>query len=112
MLVEDTLSISSGHPCCFSQMKYGHRSYWKPKGIRDETKVRQGLSPDSHGILVGVGAALLTTRAQLNYSSASVHSMQRAFDEVTERAMVTKIIFSRSGHGPQTVLLWKQESTR
>src|SRR5713226_2980857 len=37
------------------------------------------------GILVGVGAALLTTRAQLNYSSASVHSMQRAFDEVTER---------------------------
>jgi hypothetical protein len=64
------------------------------------------------GILVGVGAALLTTRAQLNYSSASVHSMQRAFDEVTERAMVTKIIFSRSGHGPQTVLLWKQESTR
>ena len=26
--------------------------------------------------------------------------------------MVTKIIFSRSGHGPQTVLLWKQESTR
>jgi hypothetical protein len=57
------------------------------------------------GILVGVGAALLTTRAQLNYSSASVHSMQRAFDEVTERAMVTKIIFSRSGHGPQTVLL-------
>jgi hypothetical protein len=30
----------------------------------------------------------------------------------TERAMVTKIIFSRSGHSPKTVLLWKQESTR
>jgi hypothetical protein len=33
-------------------------------------------------------------------------------DEVTEPTMVTKIICSRSGHGPQTVLLWKQESTR
>jgi hypothetical protein len=33
-------------------------------------------------------------------------------DEVTEPTMVTKIIFSRSGHGPQTVLLWKQKSTR
>jgi hypothetical protein len=33
-------------------------------------------------------------------------------DELTERAMVTKIIFSRSGHGPKTVLFWKQESTR
>jgi hypothetical protein len=32
-------------------------------------------------------------------------------DELTERAMVTKIIFSRSGHGPKTVLLWKQVHT-
>ena len=33
-------------------------------------------------------------------------------DELTERAMVTKIIFSGSGHSPKTVLLWKQASTR
>ena len=33
-------------------------------------------------------------------------------DEVTVRAIVTKIIFSGSGHGPETVLLWNQESTR
>ena len=33
-------------------------------------------------------------------------------DELIERAMVTKIIFSRSGHRPKTVLLWKQEPTR
>jgi hypothetical protein len=33
-------------------------------------------------------------------------------DDLTERATVTKIIFSRSGHGPKTVLFWKQEFTR
>jgi hypothetical protein len=33
-------------------------------------------------------------------------------DELTERAMVTKIISSRYRHSPKTVLLWKQESTR
>ena len=33
-------------------------------------------------------------------------------DELTERATVTKIIFSRYGHSPKTVLLWKQASTR
>jgi len=33
-------------------------------------------------------------------------------DELIERVMVTKIIFSRSGHGPKTVLFWNQESTR
>jgi hypothetical protein len=30
-------------------------------------------------------------------------------DELTESAMVTKIILSRSGHSPKSVLLWKQE---
>ena len=52
------------------------------------------------------------TRAQsLVFVVASVITSLRD-DELIERAMVTKIIFSRSGHRPKTVLFWNQESTR
>jgi hypothetical protein len=57
------------------------------------------------------GMKLFARERSRSCSSASVITSLRD-DELTERAMVTKIIFSRSGHRPKTVLLWKQEPTR
>jgi hypothetical protein len=55
--------------------------------------------------------AIRTRAESLVFVVASVITSLRD-DELTERAMVTKIIFSRSGHRPKTILLWKQEPTR
>jgi hypothetical protein len=51
------------------------------------------------------GTSFAHTASRRNFACATSAITSLRDDEVTERAMVTKIIFSRSGHGPQTVLL-------